>query len=128
MNSKNFILSQYILILIGLAAGVLIAAVDNFAFQGEVSPIVIVGMLLVLTATSGIIWDWNGWFVAAAAWICIPLAHLIKHLLDLPDTLNPNTYTSILMLAVFTFIVSTIGIVSGVFLRRHTTLFSKSKY
>jgi hypothetical protein len=31
---------------IGLAAGIAIAAVDNFAFEGEVSPIIIVALLL----------------------------------------------------------------------------------
>lgn len=113
---------------IGLVAGLAIAAVDNFAFGGEVSPIVIVAMLLAATATAGVIWDWRGWVAAAAAWICVPLAHLIKHLLDLPDTMQPNTYASILMLAAFTLAVATIGTGCGVLLRRLTAVAVKGSH
>ncbi|MBU0756298.1 MAG: hypothetical protein KJ645_14245 [Planctomycetes bacterium] len=38
-----------------LAAGVPILYADNFAFEGEVSPVVIVAMLLGATATAGAI-------------------------------------------------------------------------
>ena len=41
---------------IGVVVGAGIVAVDNFAFGGEVSPIVIVGMLLVFGAAAGMIW------------------------------------------------------------------------
>jgi hypothetical protein len=105
---------------IGFIAGAVIAAVDNFAFGGEVSPIAIVAMLFAVTAAAGWIWGWRGWQASAVAWLCVPLAHLIRHLLNLPDTLQPNTYTSILMLAAFTFVVSTIGTGCGVLLRRLT--------
>ncbi len=106
---------------IGLAAGVLIAAVDNFSLNGEVSPIVIVAMLFVTTAIAGVICGRRGWVVSGAGWVCVPLAHLIKHILDLPDTLHPNTYTSILMLAAFTFGVAAIGTACGVVLRSFIT-------
>jgi len=109
-----------LLVGIGFAAGVVIATVDNFAFDGEVSPIVIVALLLVVTATVGAIWSWRGWIVSAIAWVCLPLAHLIKHILGLPDTLHPNTYASILMLAAFTLVVATIGTGCGILLRRLT--------
>jgi len=49
------------------------------------------------------------------------LAHLVKHVLGLPDTLHPNTYTSILYLAAFTLVVATVGTGSGVLLRRLAT-------
>ena len=81
---------------VGLAAGIAVAWVDNFAFEGEVSPIVIVVMLLAATATMTAVWGRHRWAAAAAAWLSVPLAHLIKHVLGLPDTLHPNTYTSIL--------------------------------
>ena len=114
-----------VLVGIGLAAGVVITAVDNFAFEGEVSPIIIVAMLFVATAASRARWGWRGWFMAAPAWLCVPLAHLIKQFLGLPDTLNPNTYTSILMLAAFTLAVAAIGVASGVFIRRITRVVTK---
>lgn len=98
---------------IGLGAGAVITAVDNFAFGGEVSPIVIVAMLLVVTITMGMIWGLRGGLATAAVWLCLPLSHLIKHVLGLPDTLHPNTYTSILMLAAFTLVIASIGTACG---------------
>lgn len=112
---------------IGFIAGANIVYVDNFPFHGEVSPIVIVLILLAMTATVGIIWGWRGWYTAFSAWACIPTAHLFKHVLGLPDTLNPNTYSSILILAIFTFVISTIGFGSGVLLHKLTRLGAKNK-
>ncbi|MCX6549868.1 MAG: hypothetical protein NTY02_02475 [Acidobacteria bacterium] len=102
----------------GLVAGAAIVCMDNFAFEGEVSPIVIVAMLLAATATAGAVWGRRGWVPAAAAWVCVPLAHVIKHVLGLRDTLHPNTYVSILYLAVFTLVVATVGTGLGVLLHR----------
>jgi len=102
---------------IGLAAGIAIAAVDNFAFEGEVSPTVIVALLLAATATLGAIWGRGGRIAAVGTWACIPLAHVIKHVLGLPDTLHPNTYVSILYLAAFTLVVAIVGTLSGMLFR-----------
>ena len=94
---------------IGLAAGATIALVDNVAFAGEVSPIVIVMMLLATTIIGAGRSGRQGWVTAAAAWAFIPLTHLVKHALGLPDTLHPNTVASIAMLAAFTFGVAAVG-------------------
>lgn len=102
----------------GVVAGITIALVDNVAFGGEVSPIVIVALLVAATTTFGGAWGRAGWVPALAAWSCVPLAHLIKHVLGLPDTLQPNTYTSILMLAAFTLVVATVGAWIGTVLYR----------
>src|SRR5438105_2960348 len=101
----------------GLAAGAAIAAVDNFAFGGEVSPIVVVAMLLAGAAAAGAAWGRRGWVAAAAAWAWVPAAHLAKRLLGLPDTLQPNTYASILLLAAFTLAVAAVGTGCGVLAR-----------
>ena len=103
---------------VGFAAGAAIAAVDNFAFKGEVSPIIVVAMLFAATAAAGVVWGRCGWVASAAAWVCVPVAHLIKYILGLPDTLHPNTYASILMLAAFTLAVAAIGTGCGVLLGR----------
>lgn len=105
----------------GFVAGAVIVYVDNVAFEGEVSPIIIVAMLLVATATAGAIWGQRGWVAVAAAWACVPLAHVVKHILGLPDTLQPNTYKSILMLAAFTLVVAALGTGGGLLIRRLTT-------
>jgi hypothetical protein len=105
-------------LLVGLFTGAVIVFIDNFAFQGEVSPIVIVIMLLVSTIAVGALWKRHAWIAAITVWICVPMAHVIKHLLGLPDTLHPNTTTSILMLAVFTFIISATGFLFGILINR----------
>jgi hypothetical protein len=103
---------------VGFAAGLSIAGVDNFAFDGEVSPIIIVAMLIAVSAAIGTIWGFRGWIASAAVWICVPLPHVIKRVLSLPDTFQPNTYKSILMLAAFTLFVTALGTSSGLILRR----------
>jgi hypothetical protein len=120
VSRTGFNSSLPVLLGAGAGAGAVIADADNFLFEGEVSPIVIVALLLAATITAGWLWGWRGGLPSALAWICLPLAHLIKHLVGLPDTLQPNTLASILMLAAFTAIVALIGTGGGVLLRRVT--------
>jgi hypothetical protein len=103
---------------VGFLAGAAIVWVDNFAFEGEVSPIIIVAMLLAVTAVSAAIWGGRGWVPVGVEWAGVPLAHLVKHARGLPDTLHPNTYTSILYLAAFTLLVATVGAGVGLLARR----------
>ena len=118
----KLILSKWLMQLgVGLVAGGAIIYVDNWAFEGEVSPIVIVALLLAATAMAGAIWGRSGWIASAVTWACVPLAHIAKHALHLPDTLHPNTYTSILYLAAFTLVVATCGTGCGVSVRRLAT-------
>jgi hypothetical protein len=104
----------------GALLGTLVVFVDNVAFEGEVSPIIIGAMLLMGTALVGTLWGWGGWYASGIAWICVPMAHMIKYLLGLPETLHPNTYASILRLAAFTLALSLIGTGVGVLLRKAT--------
>lgn len=103
----------------GIAIGLAIAYVDNIAFAGEVSPIVIVGLLLAGTIGVVGLWGRRGWPAAAFAWLCIPMAHLVKRVLGLPDTLHPNTYTSVAMLAAFTFAVTILGAGVGMVIHQY---------
>lgn len=97
----------------GFLLGVCIAAVDNFANGGEVSPIIIVAMLFVAAAFVCAVWGRRGWLAVLAIWACVPLAHVVKHLLGLPDTLHPDTYGSIVKLAGFSLVVTAIGAAVG---------------
>ena len=99
---------------IGFVVGALIAAVDNLAFAGEVSPIAIFALLLIAGAAAGSLWGAQGWTAALAIWICVPAAHLIKHALGMADTIQPNTYASILLLAAVTLAVTLLGAAGGV--------------
>lgn len=98
----------------GLTAGIAIVVVDNFWSAGEVSPIAIVALLLVATFAAGASWGRRGWLAAVFAWVCVPLAHVAKHVLGMSDTLHPNTYMSILLLAGFCLVVTAIGLGLGV--------------
>ncbi len=109
--------SWQVRLLAGLLAGAAIAFVDNVAFEGEVIPVVVVGMLVAVTATAGVIWGARAWNTAGAAWVWIPMAHLVKHALGLSDTLRPNTYASILLLAAFTLAVAALGWAAGLLIR-----------
>ena len=106
------------LIGIGLITGIVISSVDNFAFGGEVSPIVIVILLLLTSTAFGAFFGWPGSIVILFTWVFIPLVHLVKHLFNLHDTINPNTFESILKLAIFTFVVASVGFGSGILLNR----------
>ena len=103
---------------IGVIVGAGISAVDNFAFGGEVSPIVIAAMLLVFSVAAGTGWGRRAVLAAAIVWIWLPMAHVVKHLMGLPDTIHPNTYASILKLGAFTLVVTAIGLGLGVTFRR----------
>ena len=110
---------------VGLGAGLAIVYVDNCMFEGEVSPIVIVALLLAATTMAGFLFGRSGCGVAALTWACLPLAHLIKHVLGWPDTLHPNTYVSILYLALFTMAIAAIGTGGGLLVRRLTLAWAR---
>ena len=95
-----------------------ISAVENFTFGGEITPIAIVALLLLATFSIGLAGTKRPWLAAALVWFWIPAAHLVKHALALPDTLHPNTYKSIEMLAIFSLFVCLIGVGVGIGIRR----------
>jgi hypothetical protein len=92
--------------------------VDNVLFEGEVSPIAIVGLLLAAAATAGMRWGARGLAAAALTWACVPAAHVVKRAFGLPDTLHPDTWASVLLLAMFTLVVTTVGSGCGLLARR----------
>jgi hypothetical protein len=100
-----------------MATGASVAAFDNLAFGGEASPILVVALLLVATATVGGIGGGRRAAAALVVWAWLPLAHVVKHALAMPDTLHPNTYGSIAKLAVFSLAVAAVGTGCGVLAR-----------
>lgn len=103
---------------IAVLVGCGIAAVDNFASGGEVSPIVIVAMLFISCAIAGVVWGARAKLAALIIWVWLPMAHVLKHALGLPDTIHPNTYSSILKLGLFSLLVAAIGLGFGLAFRR----------
>jgi hypothetical protein len=101
----------------GLVVGATLAAVDNVAFGGEMSPAVVVVMLLVATGAVGLVWGTRGWFASVPIWACVPLPHVAKHALGIADTLHPDSCPSIVLLALFSLAVAAAGTASGVLVR-----------
>jgi hypothetical protein len=120
MASDNFAHTLAARVVVGLAAGAAISTVDNVAFAGEVSPIVVVALLLAATGIAGAFWGRRSWVATILTAGCVPSAHLFKHLLGLPDTLHPNTYASIFKLAGFSLAVVAVGTACGIFVRNLT--------
>jgi hypothetical protein len=54
--------------------------VDNFAHGGEVSPMVIVVLLLAATSAFGAVWGKGAPVAMLATWVWLPSTHLVKHL------------------------------------------------
>jgi uncharacterized metal-binding protein len=106
---------------IAAACGAAIAAVDNFAAGGEVSPIVTVALLLGASFAVAASGNRHRWIGVLLVWVWLPMAHVVKHGLGLPDTIHPNTLTSIFLLGVFSLSVTMVGAGCGVFVRRVIT-------
>lgn len=87
--------------------------VDNVLSEGEVSPIVIVAMLFATSAASAAVWGKRAWETGLLTWAWLPGAHLAKRALGLPDTLQPNTYASMMLLAAFSFVIMAAGLAIG---------------
>jgi hypothetical protein len=118
MTSSSFFTTTSGRLCLGLLAGVALAAAANFSSLGEVSSIVIVAILFFVTFAAGAAWGSRAWVPSAVAWSCVPLSHVVKHAFHLADTLQPNTYRSILLLAVFTGAIAAVGTGLGIALRR----------
>lgn len=99
-------------------AGAAITALDTFAFHGEVSPIVIVFSILAVTITIGVLFGARGFLPELLLWVWLPASHLVKHIFGLADTIHPNTYKSIAMLAAFSLAVTWLGVGIGAAIRK----------
>ena len=99
-------------------SGGAIAAVDNLACDGEISPLVIVAMLAVTAAAAGLVAGGRGAVAALVAGAWSPGVHIMKKVLGVPDTLHPATYGSIAKLAALVVVVAAVGATVGVGTRR----------
>jgi len=97
--------------------GMIAAAVDNFAAGGEVSPITIIALLSASAGLLGFARPRSAWASAVLVGAWVPAAHVAKHLLGLPDTLHPNSYRSIAMLAAFCLVVCLVAAYLGALAR-----------
>ncbi|MEO8467938.1 MAG: phosphotransferase [Gammaproteobacteria bacterium] len=99
-----------------VVVGAAIADLDNDALA-EIGPIVGPLSLLLATMTVVAISGLRGSAVAAVVWAFLPLTHMVKHVVGLPDTLQPDTYASISHLAAVSLGIAITGGALGMFLR-----------
>lgn len=104
-------------VVLAAAAGASIAAVDSFASGGEVSPIVVVVLLFTAGMVVAALGGRRPWLVTLLVWMWLPMAHVAKHALGLPDTIQPNTPASIALLGAFSLAVTVVGTGCGVLVR-----------
>jgi hypothetical protein len=103
---------------VGLLIGAGLFYLDGYAFGGEVSPIVTIGCVLFAIAGLSLTWGMSSWIAASITWVMLPLGHVVKHALGIPDTIQPNTYLSIAGLAVVTLAAAIVGGAVGMLIRR----------
>ena len=102
--------------LVGSTAGLAIAYLDGSLFRGEISPIIVLGLLGAAGLAAGMIWRWRGIVSTLCAWVWLPLAHVIRHAAHLPDTVQPNTYLSIAGIGGIALVACAAGLACGALL------------
>lgn len=102
---------------LGLAAGLVVAAVDLYAAGGRVPPVVIVALQIAASGAVGGLWGWLAWPGALAVAAPQPAVHVIRHALGWPDAISPNTWDAIGMMALFALAVAGAGFAAGAVLR-----------
>ncbi len=101
----------------GLAAGLIVMAVDMYAATWHVPPVAIVALQIVASVLLGVLWGWTAWPGAIAIAVPTPLLHAVRFSLGLPDTISPNTADAIVMMALFAGALSGAGLAAGAVLR-----------
>jgi len=110
--------------LVYLAAVVLgfgIVFVDLFADGGEISPAVVLSLLLVAGAIIGVIHSRFSFWLALLISISLPAVHLILHLRGYKTKLQPDTVASILLVGMVALCTACIGVLIGASARRAAT-------
>lgn len=94
--------------------GLVIAYVDLFADRGEISPAVVLFLLLI----AGAIHRKFSLLLAVLTAVSLPAVHLALHVAGRKTTLQPDTVTSILMIGAVSACAATIGVLIGAAARR----------
>jgi hypothetical protein len=100
------------------AFGVLIAVVDVAAPFGDDSAKATLLLLVIFSGLLGFLLPLDPWRWALAVGFWLPLGHVVLHTLGLHDTINPNTYGTILLLIPVSLVACSLGAYAGAFVRR----------
>lgn len=99
--------------LAAIGLGLVITGVDLFADRGEISPGVVLFLLLIAGAIVGAIHRRFSLVLAALTAVSLPAVHLVLHLAGRKTTLQPDTVASILMVGLAAVCAATVGVLIG---------------
>jgi hypothetical protein len=118
MNPNRRLWTDLAVSSLAVILGLLVAWLDLRAPFGDDTSQVTVLFWLVSSCALGLIRSrlpWR-WALLLGPWVAI--VHGVRHALGLPDSMNPGTYTTALILVVVSWVVCLIGAYSGAFFRR----------
>lgn len=104
--------------LTAIILGLVVVCVDLFADRGEISPAVVLVLILIAGAIVGAIHGRFSLVLAVLTAVSLPAIHLALHLAGRKTTLQPDTVTSILMVGLVAVCAATIGVLIGAAARR----------
>jgi hypothetical protein len=111
-------ISQAIAIVIASISGLFIAAIDRAALFGDDSAQFTVFLWLVFSGLLGFARPHRPWLWAVLIGPGLPLTSLVLHVLGLPGSVHPDTYTTILLLLPISLAVCSFGAYGGALVRR----------
>jgi hypothetical protein len=107
---------------LGVALGLVTAAADVASPWGDDTGKVVLLLWLVSAALLGFLRPARPWRWAPLVGLWLPLAHLVLLALGLPDTINPNTWSTAAILVPVALAACLIGAYGGAFLRKASFL------
>jgi hypothetical protein len=104
--------------ILGVLSGLLVAWLDVRAPWGDDSAKVVLLLWVAVTGPLGYLRPRRPWRWALVVGPWLPLTHLARHVLGMPDMIHPNTYATILLLFPVSVAACSLGAYGGALLRR----------
>ena len=110
--------SQGVAMVIASGLGLLIAALDRASLFGDDSAQFTLFLWLLSSGLLGFVRPLRPWLWAALIGPWLSLTNLVLHVLGLPGSIHPDTYTTILILLPLSLAVCSLGAYGGASVRR----------
>jgi hypothetical protein len=110
--------SQAIAMVFASISGLVIAALDRASFFGDDSAQFTVFLWLLASGLLGFTRPRRPWLWAVLIGPWLSLTNLVRHVLGLPGSVHPDTYTTILLLLPLSLAICSLGAYGGALARR----------
>lgn len=117
MNEPQRLGSQMLFPALAIVFGLLVAAFDVAVPFGDDTEKGTVFLWVICCGLLGFLRPTRPWRWACLVGLWVPAAHLVLHALDLPDSINPNDYATILVLVPVSLAICALAAWSGAFVR-----------